>query len=134
MTTMKIYWSPTEPWQPRETKELSPWPTSLVVVKRFWGRNWESHRDHRPTLSRDDMDYLMGVRDAGNPDDVWDANALMDAIDIYGEIVLELREVKAMLLKRHDVTGTERLGDSRTSSRSARAIVPRRVQCGRMTS
>jgi hypothetical protein len=95
MTSVKIYWTPTESSRPQEAQALSPWPTSLVVVKRFWGRDWESHRDHRPTLSRDDMPYLMGVRDAGNHDDRGNANALMDAIDIHGEIVLELREVKA---------------------------------------
>jgi hypothetical protein len=95
MTTTKIYWSPKPPWPPLEAQELSLWPTSLVLVKHFWGRDWESHRDHRANVDRDDMPYLMGVRDAGNPDDVSSANALMDAIDINGEIVLELREVKS---------------------------------------
>lgn len=68
----------------------------MRIVCRFWGRDWEAEPERRPVkLDWEDVSYLKGLSDGGDEQTHDDAEALIDAVVIYGEITLELREEEA---------------------------------------
>jgi hypothetical protein len=87
----RIYWSPTEPWEPQAAEPISE-KTTLLLARRFWGRKWRSEPHHEPVkLDWEDVLYLNGVSDGGDDQTHADAEALIDALFVYGVISLELR-------------------------------------------
>ena len=91
----RIYWNSGKPWPPKDAEPISQ-ATTMKVVRRFWGRDWESPVQRREVkLNWEDVSYLNGLSDGGDAQTHEDVEALIDALFVYGEITLELREEEA---------------------------------------
>ena len=89
--TLRVHWVPVPGWPTREAAPLSIAFTSRMV-KRFWGPEWESNKGRRITLNFTHVAYLNGLSDGGDDDTTRDAQALIEAIHVYGEVILDLRD------------------------------------------
>ena len=88
----RIYWAPGKPWAPKPPEPISE-QTAMMVVRHFWGREWDSEPTGRSVkIDWEDVSYLKGLSDGGDPQTHEDVEALMDALFVYGEVTLELRQ------------------------------------------